>query len=53
MTYSYKKIKDEDGNETNYILAEKGMIIPKNPENRHYQEFLEWVAEGNTPAEAS
>ena len=53
MTYSYKKMKDEDGNETNYILAEKGMIIPKDPDNRFYQEYLECVAEGNTPAEAS
>ena len=52
MTFSYKKMKDEDGNETNYILAEKGMIIPKDPDNRFYQEYLEWVAAGNTPAEA-
>ena len=52
MTFSYKKMKDEDGNETNYILAEKGMIIPKDPDNRFYQEYLEWVAAGNTPSEA-
>ena len=53
MSYSYKKMKDEDGNETNYILAEKGMVIPKDPENRHYQEYREWEAiDGNTIAEA-
>ena len=23
--------------------------IPKDPLNRHYQEYLEWVAAGNTP----
>ena len=23
--------------------------VPPNPENRHYQEYLDWVAEGNTP----
>ena len=23
--------------------------IPKNESNRHYQEYLAWVAEGNTP----
>ena len=22
--------------------------VPHNPNNRHYQEILEWVAEGNT-----
>ena len=52
MSYSYKKMKNEDGTEQDYILAEKGMIIPKDPENRHYKEYLEWVAAGNVPAEA-
>jgi len=23
-------------------------LVPHNEENRHYQEILEWVAEGNT-----
>tara|TARA_R100001594_G_scaffold19766_5_gene38517 strand:- start:160 stop:342 length:183 start_codon:yes stop_codon:yes gene_type:complete len=27
--------------------------IPKDPENRDYKEYLEWVSEGNTPDEAS
>ena len=52
MAYNYKKMKNEDGTEQDCILAEKGMIIPKDPENRHYKENLEWVAAGNTPAEA-
>ena len=52
MAHNYKKMKNEDGTEQDNILAEKGMIIPKHPENRHYQEYLEWVAAGNTPAEA-
>ena len=26
--------------------------IPINPENRDYQEYLAWVAEGNTPEAA-
>ena len=52
MTYAYKKLKNEDGTEQDNILAEKGMIIPKDPNNIHYQEYLAWVAEGNTPAEA-
>ena len=28
------------------------MVIPLDPANRHYQAILEWVAEGNTIAEA-
>jgi len=28
------------------------LSIPLDPSNRHYQEYLEWVAEGNTPEEA-
>jgi len=27
-------------------------IPNKTPNNRHYQEYLEWKAEGNTPEEA-
>ena len=50
MAYKYKKMKNsEDGSEQPNILAEKGMIIPKDPENRHYKEYLEWVEAGNTP----
>tara|TARA_A100000164_G_scaffold357871_1_gene368974 strand:- start:42 stop:203 length:162 start_codon:yes stop_codon:yes gene_type:complete len=52
MTYTYKKMKNEDGTEQNNILAAKGMVIPKDPDNRFYQEYLKWVADGNTPAEA-
>jgi len=25
------------------------LSIPKDPNNRHYQEYLAWVADGNTP----
>ena len=28
------------------------MYVPIDPDNRHYQAILEWVAEGNTIAEA-
>jgi len=27
-------------------------FIPMNPENTDYQEYLKWVAEGNTPEPA-
>ena len=37
-SFSYKVIL-QDGTEWS---------VPHNEENRHYQEILEWVAEGNT-----
>ncbi len=29
----------------------EGGIVPKHPLNRHYNKYLQWVAEGNTPEE--
>tara|TARA_B100001996_G_scaffold81937_1_gene60455 strand:- start:39 stop:206 length:168 start_codon:yes stop_codon:yes gene_type:complete len=54
MTYTYKKLKDsKTGNELDLILRkEDNAFIPKNDENKDYQEYLEWVAAGNT-AEAA
>ena len=42
-----------DGSEANGIkrLAD-GAIIPKDEANTDYQEYLEWVADGNTPEDA-
>jgi len=28
-----------------------GGVVPIDEKNRHYQEILEWIADGNTPAE--
>lgn len=46
----YKKIKD-----SNYVLLiessefpDEEVVIPDDPANRHYAQYLEWVAEGNT-----
>tara|TARA_R100000005_G_C4958003_1_gene175858 strand:+ start:923 stop:1120 length:198 start_codon:yes stop_codon:yes gene_type:complete len=34
------------------LQNDEKLYVPKNEENRHYQEILQWVAEGNTIAEA-
>jgi hypothetical protein len=55
MTITYKKSNDENGNLCSILMKEDGQVtwsIPLEVGNRHYDEYLEWVAEGNT-AEAA
>lgn len=47
----YKLLKNSLG-EISAIIRDDGWNIPFDPENTDYQEYLEWVAEGNTPEEA-
>jgi hypothetical protein len=49
----YKLINDSITNESIAIkrLADNAQI-PFDPANTDYQEYLEWLAEGNTPEEA-
>ena len=54
MTYTYKKLKPMFSGEaeTSIRRKEDDACIPFDPANTDYQEYLEWVAEGNT-AEAA
>ena len=52
MTYTYKKLIDffTKKESTNEILRkEDNAVIPIDEANTDYQEYLKWVAEGNTP----
>ena len=53
---TYKKIKEYDGSEnTSAILktsSSPNIWIPFDPANTDYQDYLAWVAEGNTAADA-
>ena len=50
----YKKILDIDGTEDTTVIMRKvdKAFIPIDEANRDYQEYLEWVAEGNEPEPA-
>ena len=51
---TYKFIIDGDGVKQLNRINENGTVsaIPQNEENTDYQEYIEWVAEGNTPEPA-
>jgi hypothetical protein len=49
----YQETASDDDVIGNCILCiENGKIIPKDPANTDYQEYLAWLAAGNTPEPA-
>ena len=47
----YKLLNNKQG-EFCGVLRSDGTSIPNDEENRDYKNYLEWVAEGNTPEPA-
>jgi hypothetical protein len=48
----YKLVKSPMTNEINVVQLQLGNVllsIPFDPANTDYQQYLEWLAEGNTP----
>lgn len=48
----YKDFETEENVSINCVIDGVEYSIPIEPDNRHYQAILEWVADGNTIAEA-
>ena len=51
MNNTYKKVNNPDG-EFIGIIKNNKWFIPQANDNTDYQEYLEWVAEGNEPEPA-
>jgi len=48
----YNKNEQNENVSINCIIDNKKSSVPLDPDNRHYQEIQEWVAEGNKIEEA-
>ena len=50
--YKQTKLMFGQSEPTSIIRTTDGACIPFDPDNSDYQEYLEWLAEGNTPEPA-
>ena len=50
--FKYKLQKLPNGQLSDSVIRSDGWTIPFDPANTDYQEYLKWVAEGNTPLPA-
>ena len=48
----YKLQKGAFANDCAVTIIGQNISIPFDPQNRDYQEYLKWLAEGNTPEPA-
>ena len=48
----YKKLKDPNAQAIEKRTDNTVIVIPFDPANTDYQEYLKWLAEGNTPEPA-
>ena len=48
----YKLQKTSDGQVSSVTIVGQNISIPFDPDNTDYQQYLAWLAEGNTPEEA-
>ena len=48
----YKLLENTDGSVSSVFKIEDNASIPFDPANTDYQQYLEWLAEGNEPLPA-
>jgi len=48
---TYKQVKDASS-QVSAVMREDGLVIPFDPANTDYQQYLAWLAEGNEPEPA-